>query len=87
MIVYIMSKVFIQGMIKVKKDIIKKDITAECSVCRFGRALPDGSGILCEKCGVRRPDSSCKKFKYDPLKRVPRRMPAMMEFSKEDFEL
>ncbi len=71
-----------------KKNIIeKKDITPACSLCRYGNSLPDGSGVLCEKSGIRRSDSLCKKFKYDPLKRIPRRAPVMTEFSKEDFEL
>ena len=75
-------------MIKVKKEIIgKKDLTHECAVCKYGWPLPDGSAVLCEKSGIRNNDSCCKKFKYDPLKRVPRRVPAMMEFSQEDFEL
>lgn len=71
-----------------KKNIIdSKEVPQICEICSFGIQLLDGSGILCKKTGIRLPDSSCKKFKYDPLKRVPRRAPEMMEFSKEDFEL
>ncbi len=71
-----------------KKSIIEnKEGVARCGICFFGTVLPDGSGILCSKSGIRMPDSSCKKFSYDPLKRVPRREPELQEFSPEDFSL
>lgn len=87
MIIYKMNR-FIQGMIKMKKNIIdSKEVPQICAICSFGTQLPDGSGILCRKVGIRMPDSTCKKFEYDPLKRVPRRAPAMQEFTEEDFSL
>lgn len=69
-----------------KKIIDPKDLVSECANCAFGMKNADGK-ILCEKSGIRNPDSQCKKFKYDPLCRVPRRKPTMAEFSEEDFAL
>ncbi len=87
MIIYNGIKIF-QGMINVKKNIIdEKDRTPSCSICYYGIKLADSSGILCEKSGIRAFDSSCKKFKYDPLKRIPKKAPVMMDFSEEDFEI
>ena len=43
--------------------------------------------ILCEKCGVVAPYYSCKKFRYDPLLRVPKRRRPLPEYSESDFTL
>ena len=43
--------------------------------------------ILCEKSGIRSITALCKKYKYNPLNRVPSRMPDITELSKEDFSL
>lgn len=87
MIEYKMNR-FVQGMIKMKKNIIdSKEVPQICAICSFGTELADGSGILCKKTGIRKPDSTCKKFEYDPLKRVPRRDPVIPNFTAEDFAL
>lgn len=71
-----------------KKNIIdSKEQSVRCDICLYGTRLADSSGILCEKSGIRAFDSSCKKFRYDPLKRVPKKAPVMMDFSQEDFEI
>ena len=70
-----------------KKLFGKKDISASCSYCVHGRIAPNKESILCKKSGLVDVDYSCKKFKYDPLKRVPPRRKSMGSFTKEDFEL
>jgi len=37
--------------------------------------------------GVRLPDSSCKKFLYDPLKRRPSKRPELPKYEESDFLL
>jgi len=37
--------------------------------------------------GVVEPEFRCKKYQYDPLKRVPMRTPPLPEFEKDDFDL
>jgi len=37
--------------------------------------------------GVVEPEFRCKKYQYDPLKRVPMRTPPLLEFDKDDFDL
>lgn len=69
-----------------KKIIDAKDVANECRNCAFGTKIAEGK-IFCNKTGIRNPDSMCKKFKYDPLCRVPRRKPEMAEYSEEDFTL
>lgn len=71
-----------------KKNLIdSKEVPQICALCVYGTRLADESGILCKKTGIRLPESTCKKFEYDPLKRVPRREPGLQEFAAEDFSL
>lgn len=75
-------------MMKMRKKLIdQKDVEKECRNCACGRVMPEDGKILCEKSGIRNPDSTCKKFRYDPLCRVPKRQPVLVEYSEEDFAL
>ena len=68
--------------------LFQKKIEPRCAYCSRGRALRDEQ-IVCDKKGVMSAGSSCRAFKYDPLKRVPPR-PAKADFSRlsdEDFKL
>ncbi len=59
-----------------------------CEYCKNGKLSADGKMILCSKMGVLNKDFSCRKFKYDPLKRTPEnRSVEFMKFSSEDFKL
>lgn len=70
-----------------KKLVNTKDIVPACEYCEHGRLSPDGENILCIKHGIMLPYSSCKKYSYDPLKRVPKRLLSFPEFDASDFEL
>lgn len=75
-------------MMEMRKKIIdSKDAAKECQNCAYGLLLGDEKKIFCEKSGIRNMDSTCKKFKYSPLCRVPRRQPTLASFSEEDFAL
>ncbi len=64
--------------------LFSKNILPRCAYCQLGRPL-GGAQIICVKKGVMTVDDSCRKFRYDPLKRVPPR-PKTPDFSrlKED---
>lgn len=64
-----------------------KDIQPACKLCSYGTIVEGDDCVLCEKTGIRMPNSKCSRFKYDPLKRVPLRKMKTGGFSKEDFEL
>ena len=64
----------------------KKAYTA-CANCRHGRKTSDGQKVLCMRNGIVDPDYSCRKYQYDPIKRVPKRRPALPAFSPEEFKL
>ena len=65
-----------------------KNIDPACEYCALGRVTSDGKNVLCKKKGVTALHYKCRRFKYDPLKRVPKKLSlASNEFKKEDFEL
>ena len=70
-----------------KKLFNKNDVTPSCSYCVHGRLSPDNESVLCLKKGVVSLDYSCKKFKYDPLKRKPIRPRNIEKFDESDFAL
>ena len=68
--------------------LFRKKIERSCAYCTHGVVLEDGQ-VLCSKKGLRTIADKCRKFKYDPCKRIPAKAKAM-DFSKyesEDFSL
>lgn len=51
-----------------------EEISKLCEYCRYATPMTVGGDMLCEKRGVVDKEFSCRKFLYDPLKRVPRRL-------------
>lgn len=64
--------------------LFRKKIERSCAYCVHGACIGEGQ-ILCAKKGVRTPDNQCRKFKYDPCKRIPLKAKAF-DFSKYDHE-
>ena len=60
--------------------LFRKRIEKNCAYCRFGTALEDCK-ILCTKRGVVEIGSKCRKFEYDPIKRIPGK-PKALDFGK-----
>ena len=65
-----------------------KNIEPACEYCALGKLTSDGKNVLCKKKGVTALHFKCRRFRYDPLRRIPKRpVPTTAEFTKEDFEL
>ena len=64
--------------------LFRKNIARSCTYCKFGTRL-DEFNILCAKKGMVSSEHSCRKFAYDPCKRVPPKVKAS-DFSKYDQE-
>ncbi len=62
--------------------LFRKKIEKACDYCIFGTRL-DEDTILCSKKGMKKPDDACRKFDYDPTKRIPVKAKAL-DFSKYD---
>lgn len=68
--------------------LFRKKIERSCSYCAYGAKLEDDS-ILCSKRGLKQESDSCRKFRYDPCKRVPFKAKAVdfSRFKDSDFSL
>ena len=68
--------------------LFRKKIERSCSYCAYGTKY-DEEQILCIKRGVVAVDGSCRKFQYDPCKRIPlkKKLPDFSKFKDEDFSL
>ena len=64
--------------------LFRKKMEKSCTYCRFGTMLED-SLVLCTKRGVVDVGRKCRKFSYDPTKRIPIK-PKTLDFSKYDSE-
>lgn len=64
--------------------LFRKKMEKSCTYCRFGTMLEDGL-VLCTKRGAVDPGRKCRKFSYDPTKRVPIKLKAL-DFNKYDSE-
>lgn len=68
--------------------LFRKKIKKSCSYCTYGTKIDDEQ-VLCIKKGVMPVGEKCRKFSYDPCKRIPAK-PKALDFSKyneEDYSL
>ncbi len=68
--------------------LFRKKMEKSCTYCRYGTMLEDGLA-LCTKRGVVSADRKCRKFSYDPIKRIPSKPKAINfeKYNNEDFSL
>ena len=68
--------------------LFRKKIEKSCTYCRYGTML-DEEVALCTKRGVVSIGRKCRKFSYDPIKRVPSKPKAVNfdKYNNEDFSL
>ena len=68
--------------------LFRKKMQKSCTYCQYGTILDEGIA-LCTKKGVVDTAKKCRKFAYDPTKRVPHK-PKALDFEKynaEDYSL
>lgn len=68
--------------------LFRKKMERSCSYCAYGARLEDGA-IICSKKGMRSEENSCRRFRYDPCKRMPFKAKAVdfSKFKDSDFSL
>jgi len=64
--------------------LFRKKIARACAYCEYGTKIDDEQ-VLCIKKGVVPVGGKCRKFSYDPCKRIPLK-PKAIDFSKYDQE-
>ena len=52
--------------------LFRKKIERYCAYCAFAGKISEDQ-MICQKCGVVPASHQCRRFRYDPLKRVPPR--------------
>ena len=66
---------------KSKKNLLfGKNIEKDCSYCRYNSGKDD---IICKNYT----GDICKQYEYDPLKRTPKSLPPLKQYSTDDFSL
>lgn len=71
-----------KNLIEVIAMLFRKKMPHSCEYCIYGTQL-DEDQTLCVKKGVVSQPPKCRKFKYDPCKRVPAK-PKALDFSQYD---
>ena len=69
-------------------DLFRKNMEKRCAYCAHGVRISEHE-IACERRGIMDEAAHCRRFSYDPLKRVPPR-PATLrkdQYNVEDFTL
>lgn len=68
--------------------LFRKKMVRSCSYCLFGTQVSKDQ-ILCAKCGVVSHTYACRKFRYDPCKRIPPKpkAPDFSHYDDKDFTL
>ena len=65
-----------------------KNIEPACKYCESAiQHVDEKRQVLCEKYGVVRAEYSCRKYVYDPTKRIPKQLKPLEKFDAEDFSL
>ena len=68
--------------------LFRKKTPRSCTTCLHSANLSDHQ-LLCARRGVVADSYACRKYKYDPCKRIPPAMkaPDFQKYSDEDFKL
>ena len=70
-----------------KQTLFNEDLPPACEYCEHGRLGSDFKMILCKHRGVVSPYFRCKKFRYSPIRRTPKRLPKLPDFNPSDFSI
>lgn len=68
--------------------LFRKKIQRACAYCVHGTQLEDGL-VLCARKGMKNQEDFCRRFCYDPCKRIPLKpkAPDFSQYEETDFSL
>ena len=81
-----MNKKEIEAIFSMRKHLFGDTIKPACAYCIFGDDSPDGGAIVCVQKGRVMPRFRCRRFRYDPLRRVPAQSPRLPDYSQDEFD-
>ena len=70
-----------------KKKLFGNKQEPRCETCAHGKRSANGTSVLCVQGGALPLTHSCRRYQYDPLRRVPKRRPLLGDYSAADFAL
>ena len=59
----------------------------KCAYCAFATIIEIDERIICPNRGFVNAEERCQKYRYDPLKRIPKKQPVLPTYSEDDFKL
>jgi len=74
-------------MCRRKKDNEQNEIPKVCCFCEYASLINDEEYVLCSHKGIVSHEYRCRKYVYDPLKRVPQKRLVITPLSEEDLVL
>ena len=69
------------------KKVFNKKLVKHCEYCMHGTVSSFSDEVLCKKKGITNINDSCRHYKYDPLKREPKKIKIADNYKSEDFLL
>ena len=69
------------------KKLYGNSVEPRCEYCEHGTRSADGRQVFCKRKGVMPLAAKCRKYVYDPLKRVPFRQAQLKQYHPEEFSL
>lgn len=69
------------------KKVFDNKIPPNCGYCVYGMQSTFTDEIICSKRGITHFRDSCRRYKYDPLKREPNKIKIADNYKPEDFSL
>lgn len=70
-----------------RRKLYGNKVNPACETCRFGQVTVDGRAILCSHRGAMPRYAQCRRYTYDPLKRVPHHKAPQTAYDPADFSL
>ncbi len=64
-----------------------KNLQKSCEYCVHGTVLELTNETVCKKHGIVAKRDYCRSYKYDPLKRIPKKLQISDNYKPEDFKL
>ena len=69
------------------KKMFNEDIIKKCAHCQNSLSLSNSGEMACKIRGIVNSDDLCRKYKYDPLKRVPKAIKLANNYAPDNFNL
>ena len=70
-----------------KNKLFGNEAYATCAYCRRSKKSEDGVILYCGRKGIVQAEDTCRRFAYDPFKRVPRSSPKLPDYDPDEFVL